>query len=305
MRDPALLIHIGYHKTATTWMQTRLFVPENGYRQLLDHQEVHDLIIGPHGLVFDPAPAQALIAERIAQMQPGEVPVVSSEILSGQPFTGARESDDFARRLKRIAPEARIMISIRAQLKILPSIYMQYLLRGGTMPLEQFFSEKPKVGFFRFDAAHFEYHRLVGLYQELFGQANVHLLQQERLRSDSEGAAADLAQFSGNLGFAGLSDRARAAHPPSYPEHGIGVLRRVNHFQKAPMNHNPVITLGHDTGGAYRIAGYLMRRPPFSTILGGQKPATEFVRREFAGRFDSSNSELMKTYADKLDLELY
>lgn len=83
-----LLIHIGYHKTATTWMQRQLFQPVHGYRQICGHQEVFDLIVKPHGLRFDPAPMQALISRGIESLAKGEVPVISSEILSGHPFQG-------------------------------------------------------------------------------------------------------------------------------------------------------------------------------------------------------------------------
>jgi len=305
MTHPPILLHVGYHKTATTWMQTRLFMPENGYRQLMDHQEIHDLIVGPHGLEFDAAPARALIETRLADLKPGEVPVISSEILSGQPFSGARESDAFAARLKQIVPDARILVSIRAQLKILPSVYMQYLLRGGTMAPMQFFTEVPKVGYHRFNPVHFEYHRLLGLYQRLFGAANTFVLQQERLQSGAQVAAEELAAFSGNDLFTRLSSVAEKAHPPSYPEYAIPVLRRVNHFQKAPMNHNPVLTLGHDTRGAYRIAGHILRRQPFKSLLADSKPATRFVEGHFAGHFDASNHELGLISANKLDLTRY
>ena len=46
---------------------------------------------------------------------------------------------------------------------------MQYLLRGGTMSPELFFAGDPELGFYGFRPEHFEYHRLVKLYQDLFG----------------------------------------------------------------------------------------------------------------------------------------
>lgn len=300
-----LLIHIGYHKTATTWMQTRLFTPQHGYRQLLSHREVHDLITGPHGLNFDAAAVQSVIAQRLKDLKPDEVPVISSEILSGLPFRGGRESDDFARRLKLIAPDARILASIRAQMKILPSMYMQYLLRSGTMTPRQFFTEQGDVGYNRFSAAFYEYDQLIGYYQQLFGAQNVFILQQERLRNAADKAAADLASFCGNSGFAGLTAEARSPHAPSYPEFAVPVLRRVNHFQKGAMHENPVLHLGREMHGLYRGAGYVMRRLPFQNHLQKYKPVTAFVERHFAGRFDASNQRLAAISANPLDLRGY
>ena len=174
-----LLLHVGYHKTATTWMQRALFQEVHGYRPLLSHAEVFDLVVRPHGLRWDPAPARALIAERLAGVPGGQTPVISSEILSGLPFTGGRESDGLARRLAEVAEglpaEPRILVSIRAQMRMLPSVYMQYIRRGGTMPPETFFAGESEIGYFGFSPEHFEYDRFVALYQRLFGRAAVHV----------------------------------------------------------------------------------------------------------------------------------
>src|SRR6056297_494955 len=104
MDDTPLLIHIGYHKTATTWMQHRLFLPEHGYRPLFGHQEVFDLFVRPHGLVFDPNPVRDVVNAALGAVQTGEAAVISSEILSGHPFFGGRESDVLAGRLAKVAP---------------------------------------------------------------------------------------------------------------------------------------------------------------------------------------------------------
>lgn len=188
-----LLLHVGYHKTATSWMQQRLFVHEHGYHQIARHREVWDHVVAPHGLLFDPAGMRAVIERGMRELPAGKVPVISSEILSGHPFYGGMGSDVFARRLKAIAPEARILISIRSQMRILTSVYMQYLLRGGTMSPQLFFAGDPELGFYGFRPEHFEYHRLVKLYQELFGAENVHVMTQESLRTDMDGATMRLA----------------------------------------------------------------------------------------------------------------
>lgn len=89
---------------------------------------------------------RALIRAGIDDLPAGMVPVISSEILSGHPFSGGIASDDYARRLKAIAPDAKILVSIRSQMRILTSVYMQYLLRGGTMGPELFFAGDPDSG---------------------------------------------------------------------------------------------------------------------------------------------------------------
>ncbi len=299
-----ILLHIGYHKTATSWMQQRLFVHAHGYHQIARHPEVWKHIVGPHGLLFDPEAMRAVIRTGLADLPEGMVPVISSEILSGHPFFGGMGSDDYARRLKAIAPDARILISVRSQLRVLTSVYMQYLVRGGTVSPQLFFAGDPELGFFGFRAEHFEYHRLVRLYQELFGAENVHVITQESLKADMDRATRRLAEFAGNTAFDGVLPTHRSAYAPSYPEYAVPILRRINKLQKSVLTPAPTIKIGSTPDGFYRAFGYVLRRPPFSWALGGYHPVSAHVAKAFAGRFDASNRELARL-APHLDLSDY
>ena len=84
----SLLLHVGYHKTATTWAQRSLFVPEHGFRQIAVHEDAFNHVVKPHGLRFSPKPMQDVIDDGLKNLIEGEVPVISSEILSGHPFQG-------------------------------------------------------------------------------------------------------------------------------------------------------------------------------------------------------------------------
>lgn len=285
-------------------MQQRLFVPEHGYHQIARHAEVWEHVVAPHGLLFDPAAMRGLIAAELARLPKDKVPVISSEILSGHPFFGGIGSDVYADRLKAIAPDARILISIRSQMRILTSVYMQYLLRGGPVGYKTFFKGDPELGFYGFRPEHFEYDRLVAYYQKLFGAENVHVITQESLKSDMDGATRRLAGFCGNRGFDGVLKTHRAAYAPSYPEYAVPLLRRINKFQTSVLTPAPTIRFGTTPFGLYRAAGYLLRRPPFSWILGGYHPVTAHVQRTFAGRFDDSNRRLADL-APYLDLAEY
>ncbi|SPH24404.1 hypothetical protein DEA8626_03456 [Defluviimonas aquaemixtae] len=287
-----LLLHIGYHKTATSWMQQHLFVPEHGYVQIAHHPEVWRHVVAPHGLLFDPAGMQEVIRDGMAAVPEGKVPVISSEILSGHPFFGGMASDDYARRLKAIAPDARILISVRSQQSILTSVYMQYLLRGGTMSPQLFFAGDPELGFHGFRPEHFEYHRLIGLYQQLFGAENVHMITQESLVSDMDGAARRLARFAGNAEFDSVLPTRRAGYAPSYPEYAVPILRRINKFQKSVLTPAPIIGIGETPKGLYRIFGYILRRPPFAWLMKDLRPVSRHVEQTFKGRFDASNRKL-------------
>ena len=122
-------------------------------------------------------------------------------------------------------PDARILITIREQMRMLTSVYMQYLSRGGTRSPEDFFTEENAPGYPRFRTEHFRYDWLVGLYRDLFGAGNVLVLTQEEMAGDLAGFLAKLSAFAeapapgrlsgpdGALGRELPRDRGAAAAP--------------------------------------------------------------------------------------------
>jgi hypothetical protein len=302
--DRPLLIHTGYHKTGTTWMQRVLFRHQAGFHALMTHDDVFDLITRPASLAFDPEPARRLIVERAAATPADAVNLISSEILSGNPFYGGRDSRDFAERLHRIAPRARILITIREQIAMAASIYMQYLSRGGCLTKEAFFTETPAPGYFAFDPSHLEFHRLVGYYRTLFGPENVLVLTQESLKRDVRGFADGIASFSGNR--TPISDRhlGRKAFGVSYPEYAAPILRRMNHLRAGPVRPDSLIDLGRFGENLYRATGWVARRPTVRALFGSREPIRRFLARLYADRFVESNRALAAFYPE-LDLGGY
>ena len=300
-----LVIHVGYHKTATTWLQWRVFTPDHGYHAVADHKELFAHVVRPLGFQFDAGALWGLLDARMANTPTGHVPIISSEILSGHPFLGAREREIYAARLQAVAPDARIVITVRNQMAILPSIYMQYLRRGGTMRPAAFFAGTDEPGYFGFEAAHFEYDQLIGLYQSLFGADRVHVVTQEAMQKDGQGAMAALAADVGNTAFTTLNAKAQGRFIPSYPEYATPFLRRVNYVQRSTLNPAPMIRLGNTPGGLDRIVGGVLRRPPLKGWLAGRKPVSDHVQKTFDGVYDASNQRLAQMLPQPLDLSGY
>jgi hypothetical protein len=300
-----VLFHIGYHKTATTWMQRLLFVPKYGFEQIATHEDVDRHIVAPHGFDFDPRPMAEMIDMRRRRLSNSSVAVISSEIMSGQPFFGGLSSDVYADRIKAISPDARILVSIRSQTKILVSCYMQYLLRGGTMSPRQFFEGRREVEYYAFRPEHFEYDKLVAYYFNLFGPENVHVTTQESLSRDPGRVAAEIAAFSDNRQFAGLDERDTRTSGKSYPEYAAPILRRINHIQTSTLNPNPVISVGRTPYGLYKLAGYAMKRRPVEALMKSYRPVSDYVEETFRGRYTDSNRRLRALLPGHMDLSAY
>lgn len=295
MANRAPLFHIGYHKTGTTWMQRRLFQQAHGYAPYdadidATHRAVFAHVTGPHRLAFDAAAARAAL---LGAGSGDLVPVISSEILSGHPFWGGRDSADFAQRLHEMAPEGKILITIRAQIPAIASVYMQYVRRAGTLPAARFFGGAQVLGYDGFDPVHFEYHRLVGHYQALFGADRVKVMTQEALAADPAAFVADLAAFTGAPTQPVPSTRREGA---SESEAATPILRRINYLIHDGANPAPVLNLGPVSRQAYRGAGWAFRQLKGRGMFAG-KPVTAEARRRFAGRFGASNRALMEICA--------
>ncbi|MBX3486145.1 sulfotransferase [Phenylobacterium sp.] len=304
-RLPPLLIHVGYHKTGTTWLQRILFRPEYGYRPIMDHEDVFRWFLRPHGLDFDEAATRAHITSLRGQGEPGLVDVISSEILVGNPHFGGRESDAYARRLHAAAPDARILITLREQLRSATSEYMQYISRAGTMKPTEYFDDAPIMGYAKYAPEHLEYHRLIGLYRELFGAENVIVMTQEALAKDGKAYARRLAEAAGVTSPGDLETIDTRPMSPSPEEFAAPILRRINHFRSGPTGPGPFLDLGPVSAFVYRVAHYLSRRPFAKRMLGRVKPVTAIVHRRFTDRYLESNRQLKAMLGDRADLASY
>jgi hypothetical protein len=276
-----------------------------GYRQIMTHEDVFETIVRPHGLTFDPTPAKSLIASRTESDGLTKVDVISSEILSGNPYFGGRESDQYATRLHQLAPQALILISIREQVSLMTSIYMQYLGRGGTMRPDDFFANRPTVGYFSFSPEHLEFHRLIGLYRELYGSSKVIVITKEGLDQQPMGVAKRIAAFCGNDSELdlGLLDVKRIG--VSYPEYISFLVRRLNYFRRGVVNPTPLLNLGAISRLLLRGTGALASSKVAARSLGHSKPVTSLVAKRFRGTFGRSNALLKEMLGDHIDLTGY
>ena len=195
-----MLLHIGYHKTASTWLQQRLFDNREAmFHSPWSFNETINHIVRPHPLEWDEDTATLLFQERRQRTEAeGLVPVLSNEELSGNPHSGGFNNTIIASRLATIFPDARVLIVIRDQPSMLVSMYKQYISRGGILSPHRYF--EPPGSFFRvpgFRPGHLEYHHLIELYQKLFGGENVRVLAMEAMVEDRASFLDEILTFAG------------------------------------------------------------------------------------------------------------
>ncbi len=292
-----LLLHIGYHRTGSTWIQ-RVFFPFHPSLELaFTHEEVYKNLVRPNSFDFSPLDAVDSFFKRIEAIQEaGKIPVISSEILCGSPFTGGRESKEIAGRLFEVFPGAKILIVIREQISMITSTYKQFVHGGGTGSLGQFLNP-PKNSFSYpwFSRDHFYYDRLVSHYNSLFGEQNVHVVCFEELRKNEIEFYDDLLEITGiekltdDLKETLLAVRSRSSMNKSLSDIGVIFKRLANRFVLSPTNPYPLLAIPRANRTSWsilhRIDSFLFNRFKSRFI-------SKRITREMGDCFVESNGRL-------------
>lgn len=188
---PRHLVHIGYHKSATTWFQ-KVYYPGVENARYVDRNLVKQTMLEHSALHWQAdAARQQLIPD-------GGRAILCEEELSGYLHNGGLFgclSKDMAHRLREVFADADIVAFIRRQPDMIAACYAQYIRGGGTFSVnrylwpQRYLSRGAESRFYkipRFSFDHFEYLPLLRHYAALFGHERVHVFPYEALRDDSD-----------------------------------------------------------------------------------------------------------------------
>jgi hypothetical protein len=177
MNPPPSILHVGFHKTATTWFQKE-FYPSVTNARFVPRKTVQRALIEPRPLDFD-----ARIALRILNGDDGKRLILCDEELSGNIHVGGLHgcaTVEFARRLRETLPHAVVVLFQRKLVDHVASAYRQYVKKGGTRsPRRYVFAETHQHRRPTFSPAHVQAGPLARHYESLFGSESVHVFDFE------------------------------------------------------------------------------------------------------------------------------
>ena len=284
------IVHIGYHKTATTWFQKSIW-PSLTSHDWIPRKVTQEALLNPPGMHFDPAEAR-----HVLELDSRAKPVVlSEENLSGYIHNGGLHGlvgPEMARRIQAVLPDACIVVFIRNQPDVIRASYSQYVAGGGTYGLDKYLHTYENVyGALRapfkapaFEWEHFEYDRLISLYDRTFGRENVFVYPYEWLKQPDrlfERLEADL-----GIRFPeGIAEK-RGANV-SHSEKGMNALRVANRFTRQSVANKDWV-MDPPGGHALRnVARFFLKAVP-----GGPFRLPKQVVEEIRGYYAPSNRRL-------------
>lgn len=293
--DPSVLLHVGYHKTATTWLQHVYFPAHPGIHAPFERPELSRIVVRPHGFTFDAKVARGRLMEGIHGAGAGQVVALSNERFSGNPASGGVDALEMVDRLAETLPEATVWLSLREQAGIITSYYNQFIKQGGTATLKQFLAgNKPNKRIPLFTTEYFEYLPLVKHFEERFGKDRVLVTLFEEFRDDRDAVLGDVGALAG-FDHDPAVVAGEGARNVSYSDRSIRSLRWLNGLFVHPLFHQhfrPMIRLpGHRVvRGVLKVsdrmfgAGRKTIKPKVKQILGDRYAASNRALGEHLGK---------------------
>lgn len=285
MDSPRPLVHIGYVKTGSTYLQQ--FILDNqkaGLMQVAERGRLTLDLIQPYIPYYDVEVVKSHVQPRMEAARAASLtPVITHERLSGNPISGGYDATILADRLFELFPYARVLVIVREQVSMMESIYNEYVNGGGACSLWYFISPPEGAKLPLFDLRFLEFHRLIGYYRKLFGPENVLVLPFEFFQVDALGFCSRIISWVGGVALDSVPDtRVRASKRPLtvWAEHHLNrFFFRDNSNPAAPF-HFPELR---------QFAKFIGQVMPESVHRRVQAKMAELIESKVGGRYVESN----------------
>ena len=196
MNNKSTIFHVGYHKTGSSFLQSEVFRKFNKLFYVVPRKDIQELLIYQNDLYYRSENTAIELEKHFIKSREGDLSTIfSEERLSGLPHEGGSDSVQTARRIKLLNPDSKIIIVIRKQEDIIKSSYMQYIVGYGSYSLKEYLNPTTIKKSNLFSYYFFEYHRLIEIYNNLFGSNNVLVLPYELLKKNKKEFIKEILEF--------------------------------------------------------------------------------------------------------------
>ncbi|GBE30114.1 hypothetical protein BMS3Bbin04_01140 [bacterium BMS3Bbin04] len=181
-------LHIGLHKTASTWLQKVVFdnhpdllVFQPATRIKNSHKIISDIYRAPSGQFQPDRWWDDFNRETEGVKVAGKTVGISYEILAGDMIHG-RDAMTITRRCKKLFGSVKAILVLRHPVDFVNSMYQQYVVQGGAFTLQQLVQDKTIPG--KDICYKLNYQALVTMLREEYGENKLLVLPFELMRLD-------------------------------------------------------------------------------------------------------------------------
>jgi hypothetical protein len=231
MTKNKIFVHVGLHKTGTTFLQEEIFSKLNNVNYI--HQprtflqkDIYSNIPKVRVSFFQPEKTLGDTTEFEPSISSDKINIISRESLSGAPSVGYIDGDvryTIADRIKKYYPDSKIIVGLREKKSWLNSSYGQYVKSGGTYSYNDWFE---KV----FDDKYLDFDGYINYLEKLFDDVYVYKL--EELKSNPKGFVKKLCDFM----EVDIPDYKIKIHNKGFNERQMRLARFLNRFYRSQLN---------------------------------------------------------------------
>ncbi|MDQ0298121.1 hypothetical protein J2S78_000529 [Salibacterium salarium] len=238
-------VHIGFHKTATSFLQ-RCIYPKMKSVRYIKYGALKKQLYNLRLKTLEDEEIQQ-IREKILTFYKKKPILISYEGLSGSPFSQKRSKSNIKvlEDIRRVFPEeefdVHIIVGIREQVNLLTSLYVQYVHQGGVKKAEEHLANLEEQGILD----HYHYDHYLHKVEELFGKNHYYLIIYELFKQQTEQQLFNLLSF---MGENKIPEYENEQVNRSYGTMQMMIGRRVNYLFKTrlhpkgliPVNPSPI-----------------------------------------------------------------
>jgi len=292
------LVHIGYHKTGSTWFQKELY-PHCSSHRYVPRRRVQEALLMDTAFGFNAGRARRLLEDGFD----GRQLLLCEEELSGNPHSAGMRgsfSKDLAERIHSTLPDAHVLIFIRNQVDMAAALYRHYVREGGTHGPSRYLrpdswrtdAHRHPFKFPLFSLEFLQYQGLIAYYRSLFGEGRVHVFAFEAFRQDAKGF---VAAFANRLAI--QADLAQLDYRPSnagLSRNALVIARFLNRFTYRSLIDKQWIGPLISNKLRSNLPLWLNRSPLRGPRTGPQEVLGPSLAAEIDWRFADSNTELVQ-----------
>lgn len=232
--DITPIVHIGFQKTATTYLQKNVFSNKDYFQQPWGAQppKAIEYFVLEHPDIFNADYVRKVFIQDM-DIDTSARPVISHEDLSGYPIYAKYYLDRVTWRLHQTFPSLRLIVGIREQAAMLKSQYFQYVRQGGTESIGKLLKNSAMREGYRptIRLEHFEYDRTIRYLMRFFKIENILVLPLELLQKSPD---IYIDKLMGFCGIGGNPTFNRGALLKKRPDILMNLERQLNRIFPSP-----------------------------------------------------------------------